>query len=62
MENIHFDEVLGDASRPPEYSNHPKNNQKGPGLNPGILVTVEEDVVGFQGHHSPLHLEGSEYV
>ena len=26
MVNIHFDEVLGDASRPPDYSNHPKNN------------------------------------
>ena len=22
-------------------------------------MTVEEDVVGFQDHHSPLHLEGS---
>ena len=22
-------------------------------------MTVEEDVVGFQGHHSPQHLEGS---
>ena len=47
MENIHFDEVSGNASRPTDYSNHPKNNQKGPGLNPGILMTVEEDVVVF---------------
>ena len=59
MENIHFDEVSGDASRPPDHSNHPKNNQNVRGLNPVILETVEEDVVGFQGHHSPLDLEGS---
>ena len=56
---MHFDEVSGDASRPPDYPNHPKNNKKGTGLNPGILVTVEEYVVGFQGYHSPQHLEGS---
>ena len=56
MEDIHFDEISGDASWPTDYSNHPKNNQKIPGLNTGILVTVEEDVVGFQGFHSPLHL------
>ena len=53
MENMHFDELLGNASQPPDYPNHPKNNQKGPSLNAGILVTVEEDMVGFQGHHSP---------
>ena len=59
MENVHFDEVSGDASWPPDYSNHPNNTQKVPGLNPGILVKVEEDVVGFQVNHSPLHLEVS---
>ena len=53
---MHFDEVPADASWPPDYPNHRKNNKKGPGLNPGILVTVQEDVVGFQGHHSPHHL------
>ena len=31
MENTHFDEVSGDESRPPDYTNYPKNNQKGPG-------------------------------
>ena len=56
---MHFDEVSGDASRPPDYPNHPKNNKKGTGLNPGILVTVEEYVVGFQGRHISHHLEGS---
>ena len=56
MENMHFDEVSGDASWPPDYPNHPKNNQKGPGLNTIILVTAEEYVVGLQGHHSPQHL------
>ena len=56
---FNFDELSGDVSQPPNYSNHPKNNQKFPGLNPIILVTVEEDVVGFQGHHSPLNLGGS---
>ena len=57
---MHLDEVSGDASRPPDYPNHSKNNQNGTGLNPVILVTVEEDVVGFQGHHIPQHLEGSD--
>ena len=38
---MNFDEVSGDASQPPDYTNHPKNNRKGPGLNPGILVKVE---------------------
>ena len=56
---MHFDEVSGDASRNPDYPNHPKNNKKGPGLNPCILVTVEEEVVGFQGRHISQHLEGS---
>ena len=28
-------------------------------MNNGILVKVEEDVVGFQGNHIPHHLEGS---
>ena len=28
-------------------------------MNPGILVTVKKDVVEFQVHHSPQHLEGS---
>ena len=32
------------------------------GLNPVILVTVEEDVVGFQGHNSSQHLECSDAV
>ena len=36
-----------------------KNNQNGLGLNTGMLVTVEEDVVGLQGNRSPHHLEGS---
>ena len=54
-----FYEVSSDASRPPAYPNHPKNNQKGMGLNPSISVTVEEDVVGFQGHCSPHNLEGN---
>ena len=56
MENIHFYEVSGAASRYAVYSNHPKNNQNRQGLNPGILMTVEEDVLGFQVHHSPLCL------
>ena len=62
MENIYFEEVSSDALRPPDYPNHPKNNQKELGLNPGILVKVEDDVVGFQGHHVPHHLEGISYV
>ena len=56
MENIHFDEVSCDDLRLPNYYNHPNNNQKELGLNLVILVTVEEYVVGFQGHHSPLVL------
>ena len=44
---MNFDEVPGDAPWPPDYPNHPKNNKKGPILNPGILVTAEEYVVGF---------------
>ena len=56
MKNIHSDEVSGDASWPPGYPNHPKNNKKVPGLNPSILVTVEKDVEGFQVHHSPQQL------
>ena len=56
---MYLDEVSGDASWPSYYTNHSKNNQKGTGLNTGILVTVEEDVVGFQSHHIPQHLEGS---
>ena len=60
MENMHFDKVSGDAYRPPDYPNQPKNYQKGPGLNTGTLVTtVEEDMVGFQDHHSPHYLESS---
>ena len=59
MENMHFDELLGNASQPPDHTNHPKNNQKGPSLNAGILVTVEEDMVGFQVHRSQHNLEGS---
>ena len=51
--------MSGDASQPPDFPNHPKNNKKGLGLNTGILVTVEEDVTGFQGHHSPHNLEVS---
>ena len=56
IENIHFDEVSGDASRPLDYANRPKNNQKGPGLNHSLLG------VGFQSHHIPLPLEGSSAV
>ena len=41
MKNIHFDEFSGDISWPPDYSNHPNNNKKGPGFNPGILMKVE---------------------
>ena len=59
MENFHFDEVSGDSSRPPDYPNCPKSNQKGPDLNLVILVTVKEDMVVFQGHHSTQHLEVS---
>ena len=59
MKDIHFDEVSGDSSRPPDYPNHPNNNRKGLSLNPGILATVEEELVGFQSRHSPKHLEGS---
>ena len=47
------------ASRPTDYTNHQKNNQKGPVFDTGILVIVEEDVVGFQGHHDALNLEGN---
>ena len=56
---MNFDEVSGDVSRPPDDLNRPKNKKKRPGFNPGILVTVEEYVVGFQGHHSSQNLEGS---
>ena len=59
IENIYYGGVAGDASRPPDYCNHLNNNQKVPSLNPGILATVEEAVVGFQVHHNPHHLEGS---
>ena len=59
MENMHFGEVSGDASWPSDYTEQPKNNQKGPVFNPGILVTVEEDMVGFQVHRSQHNLEGS---
>ena len=59
MKNIHFDEVSDYTSWPPNYSNHTKNNKKGTVLNTVILVTVEEDVVGFQGHHDSLNLEGN---
>ena len=59
MEYVYFNEVSGDASWPPYYPNQPKKNQNGLGLNPGILVTVEEDLVGYQGHHNTQHLEGS---
>ena len=34
---MNFYEVSGDASWRPAYPNHPKNNQKGPGLNTGIF-------------------------
>ena len=51
--------MSGDASRPPDYYNHQKNIQKGPGFKTGILVTAEEYVLGFQVHHIPLNLEGS---
>ena len=45
--------MSGGASQPTDYTNHQKNNQKGPVFDTGILVIVEEDVVGFQGHQSP---------
>ena len=48
-----FDEVSGDASQPTDYPNHPNINQK------GILVKVEEDMVGLQSHYSPQHFDGS---
>ena len=51
--------MSGNASRPTDYSNHPNNNQKTLGFNPGILVTVEEYVIGLRGHHIVFHLEGS---
>ena len=51
--------MSGDASQPPGYTNHPKNNKKGLGLNTGILVTVEEYVAELQGHHNPHNLEVS---
>ena len=56
---MNFYEVSGDASQPTDDPKNPKNNQKGPGLDPGILVTVQEDVVGLHGQHSPQNLEGS---
>ena len=37
MKNMNFYEVSGYASWRPAYPNHPKNNQKGPGLNTGIF-------------------------
>ena len=59
MEDVHLDKVSGDSSRFPDYPNHPKNNQKGPGFNTGILVTVVKYMVVVKGKHSPHHLESS---